>query len=801
MVDRSRTFLSPLTGIPQDVYLSPVIRNQRSYTTPRSLAIRVLPALIFLLLLAMISRADAQDRYVWSVYSALNNSQGATYDLNGDLWVASTGGVIRYNQAGDSTRIYRTTDGIISLNSTAIGVDPLTGDVYVGSADGGISIHHPDGRWSYATDIAGVPDRPSRRINGFAFRNGLVYVATDFGVGLFQPSDSIFLESYFRFGPFPTNTAVKSIAWSQGRIWLGTDIGLVYAADSGVNLAAPNVWELYGQIPAQPVISMVPFGDSLYLGTIYGGYAVSATGSWRHTEMPGTATHFNVADGLLYSSSGKNLFRYRGGQFETWIDAPDEIVGLGVHRGGLVGVALAEQGYGVVKNDVVTLQIPNAPVANRFTDLALTPDGSIWCASGDRSNNGAGISRLKDGIWWRYTTDNTSQLLTPQVWSVGVGVGGALWAGTYGGGVVEFRPEDGSSYGATRYDSSNSPLRGAPTQANYVLVGKAVADLNGRTWFPNWQEATGTGPTLVVKLAPGEKGRDGSEFESFVHPRFSVHPYKWLVIDDNGTKWLGADQATTNYPGLVFFNDRGTPSNPTDGDTSGAITFAGTGGSLLSDQQSALAIDHDGELWIGTPKGIAVLINPTSVVNFGQQPIFRSIRELRDQYVRAIAVDALNRKWIGTDKGVILLSFDGSEVIRSFTTANSPLVSDEVRTILSVDATGDIYIGTTNGLNKVSTEAVASVSDGVQLQIAPQPFRPSGQDLVRIYGLPQNSVVKIFSASGALVREFLSPGGAVAYWDGRTAAGEAVASGIYIVVAGAPGGDTTAVGKVAVLRE
>ena len=202
-----------------------------------------------------------------------------------------------------------------------------------------------------------------------------------------------------------------------------------------------------------------------------------------------------------------------------------------------------------------------------------------------------------------------------------------------------------------------------------------------------------------MKLAAGETGRDGSGWDSFVQPAFRVRPYKWLAIDDYGTKWVGADMAVGSHPGLVYAGHNGTPWDETD-DVSDVINVM-SGGSL-SDRQTALVVDHDGELWIGTPSGISVLVNPGSVV----QTI-----GTRLSYHRCVARSVRTRdrcrcpqsEMGGYRTGSRAAVVDGLDVLGTFSTSNSPIVNDDVRTLLADQATGDVYIGTINGLSKVNT--------------------------------------------------------------------------------------------------
>jgi hypothetical protein len=392
---------------------------------------------------------------------------------------------------------------------------------------------------------------------------------------------------------------------------------------------------------------------------------------------------------------------------------------------------------------------------------------------------------------------------------VSSGAGGTIWAGARGnagdagidsydkGGVTVFTPVDtGIAY--THFNSTNSPITDVKDIANYQVVGKAVGDFNGRTWFVNWDNRDGqgtNGPVLVVRLRSDETAADGSRFRAFNAPFGRGRAYRWLAIDDNGTKWLGANECA-DCKGLLYYNDRGTIDDAADDETDLLTKDMG----LPSNTITALAVDPDGLLWIGTPSGMTVLVNPVSVVNNDQPPSFSSVRPVKDVPITAIAVDALNRKWVGTSQGIFVLNFDGTEVVERYTAANSPLVDDAVLSILADDATGDVYIGTVNGLSRVSTPAVESPTDAVTLRVFPQPFILPSAEPLRIEGLPASATVKVLTLSGSLVREIVSPGGGVAFWDGMDAHGALAPTGIYLIAAGSGVDNQTVVGKVAVIQ-
>lgn len=732
--------------------------------------------------------------YRWSVYSTVDNVRAATFDAEGGLWLASSGGVAHHTVIGgeDSVEVFRTSDGLMALNSTAIGFDPVSGDIAVGAQDGSISIRHTNGRWGYSGEIASETERPVRTITGFRYRNDRLYVLTAFGVGVYNPHDSIYIESWLRFGSIPRNTRATSIAFYADSVWVGTDSGLV-AAPANVDLANPDAWSMR---LAGRIASLAEHADSLYVGAVSGVVAIGPSGAVvPHGELAIADVLLDSRGDHLIAATTADILEWGGGTFSRVAGAPDRITAIAVAADGAIGVGLLNNGFGRVEAGTTRLITVNTPVGNTFSDLALAPDGAVWASSGERlSTPGNGISRLKDGQWTRFTPATVPELKTPQVWNIGADSAGRIWAGTYGSGVTVFSPESDGSYSAVQYTNTNSTIRGISSNPAFTLIGKSVADRNGRVWFTNWNPQANVTPALHVRLAPGEMAQDGTAFVGFALR--TPNPFRWLAIDDAGTKWLGADDSE-GHPGLLWYNDRGTVTDITD-DRTGIITQSE--GGLLNNQQNGIAVDHLGEVWIATPTGISVLVNPTSVALDAAAPIFRTVRVLSDVYVTAVAVDALDRKWVGSTRGLYLLNPDGSEVLASYTTGNSPLVDNDIRSILTVDATGDVYIGTANGMNRIATEAVVQETPSGRLVVAPQPFLLPSIEPLRIDGLPSNSIVKILAPGGTLVREIVSPGGAVAYWDGLDDRGRAVPSGVYIIAAAASDGSDAALGKVAVIR-
>jgi hypothetical protein len=167
-----------------------------------------------------------------------------------------------------------------------------------------------------------------------------------------------------------------------------------------------------------------------------------------------------------------------------------------------------------------------------------------------------------------------------------------------------------------------------------------------------------------------------------------------------------------------------------------------------------------------------------------------------------MTVDPLNRKWIGTNQGLLLVSSDGTSLYETYTASNSPLPADKIVSLAVDDATGKIYAGTDDGIVSFETTAKKAVDAFTELFIYPNPYKLNANlGRLTIDGLIKDADIKVLTINGKLIKEFSSPGGRIAYWDGKDTAGRLVASGVYLIIAFDKEGNNIKTAKVAVLRQ
>jgi hypothetical protein len=153
--------------------------------------------------------------------------------------------------------------------------------------------------------------------------------------------------------------------------------------------------------------------------------------------------------------------------------------------------------------------------------------------------------------------------------------------------------------------------------------------------------------------------------------------YNWvtaIAIDKQGNKWIG-----TPGGGLVKYDGI-------------SWTVYNTFNSGLPDNRVyAIAIDEQGNKWIGTFGGGVAKFD-----GFNWTVYNRSNSGLLSNYILAIAIDNQGNKWIGTSGG--LVKFDGVNWT-VYKSSNSDLPYNWVRAI-AIDGQGNKWIGTSNGLAK-----------------------------------------------------------------------------------------------------
>ena len=225
---------------------------------------------------------------------------------------------------------------------------------------------------------------------------------------------------------------------------------------------------------------------------------------------------------------------------------------------------------------------------------------------------------------------------------------------------------------------------------------------------------------------------------------------------------------------------------------------------------TALAVDFNNAIWIGTDNGFAILYNSSSVFDasadsYNVQRVKVDIDGnveylLGNTYITDIEVDGANRKWLGTESaGVFLLSADGTEILQNFTVDNSPLISNAILDMQLDQSTGELFLVTDKGLISYRTDATYEDPEYSNVKVFPNPVKPDFSGQITIQGIKYDSDIHVTDVAGNLVYKTTSNGG-TATWDGKTLTGEKVKSGVYLFWTAPNVGKGRKVGKVVVIN-
>jgi len=145
------------------------------------------------------------------------------------------------------------------------------------------------------------------------------------------------------------------------------------------------------------------------------------------------------------------------------------------------------------------------------------------------------------------------------------------------------------------------------------------------------------------------------------------------------------------------------------------------------------------------------------------------------------------------------VSADGKKEILNFTAENSPLPSNGITDIRINQTTGEVYIGTEEGLVSYQGDAILGSETKGEVLVYPNPVQPTYNGPIAVKGLVDDAYVKITDAAGVLVYQGKANGGQM-IWDGKGYEGKRVATGVYIVYAATDAGKEKSVAKIVLLN-
>lgn len=730
------------------------------------------------------------------------------------IYAATALSIFTYNKLDNRIDRFDKVKGLNDVGISKIGYNSNTNEILVAYTNANLDIIQIDGPIINIPDIKDKEILGNKTINNIIFKGQYAYLSCGFGIVVLDMDKKEIADTYY-IGPDGNAINVLEITYNDTSLFASTENGIYYADVNGLNLADYHQWNkdqrlIYPDLPYNHVVS---FNGKIYANYYSGQYDMDTMFvfngyNWDYFEKDNNSQHhqMNVVGNnmLLVNQYSVDLFdKDMVLQYTIWkpdqqsinplsANMDEEFIWVGDKSKGLVKAWNKGRNGEFIK--------PNGPGSNSV--FQLDAGGSnVWVASGGRQSNWAklymkdGVFSFIDDFWYTHKASTTPAFDTISDYvcvKVDPANSDIAYVGTWQTGVVKFVDNKLTDI----FDDQNSSLQ--PWISNPLLINISGIDFDSQH---NMWVANSGAPNLLSVM------KNNGEWKSFnFGGSLSGKDIGELLVDNYDQKWM-----IKRGDGLIIvFTDNGTVDDPGDDAVKVLRSASGTG-NIPGNKVYSFASDLDGEVWVGTDKGIAVFYSPGQIfvpgANFDAQQILVPRNDgsgladylLETELVTAITVDGANRKWIGTERaGIFLFSEDGLEQIHHFTAENSPLLSNNITTI-SIDDKGEVYIGTSVGIISYKGTATPPWPPGAKVYAYPNPVREGFTGLIAIKGLESNSYIKITDSYGNLVYQTKSEGGQ-AVWDGNNFNGQRVATGIYMVFAVTVDKSEKVVTKILVVR-
>ena len=718
----------------------------------------------------------------WKIYTSMSSINDFAISSN-SIWGATTGGAFQYSSDNNTYKKFTKVEGMTGINITSTVVDK-SGNVWFGSSNGALDVlTTSSNQIGSITDVLNN-ERPNKQINSLQSSGDTIIAATDFGITLIDPNNKVLYDTFFKFGGLLSNSKIN-FATKYDLIYAASDNGVIIQNQGSTNLSAPESWTVYGTnngLPTNKIYKVIKYGNSIIAASNKGILKYNGQGFDNYIPQ---LINFNITDlyvnndTLYILDSGINIYSYANNNLVKLDSFPLPVNNIKMdNKFGLLGSSI--KGIIQIKNN--NYIVPNGPLGNRFYDLGVDNDGRLWVGSGT-DKSGIGFYSLYNNNWTNYSVDSNPIISSNFYFTVYCANDNATYLGSWGAGFLRIKNSK-----IDVYNVANTGIKGIPDDTNYVVITGLAQDSKNNLWILNYEAADRKNLSVLTT---------DSNYFHFRIPATAnadLREQVNLVIDQYDTKWyISNDQFNR---GLIYFNENNTYNDPSD-DKSAFVQ------NLNSSIVNSVAVDKRGDIWVGTGSGVNIITNTYTIATTqNPQLSISSVFALRQQNIHCILVDPLNQKWVGTDQGLFLVNQDGTDLITVYDSKNSPLLSDIIVNLTIDQNSGILYIATDAGLITLQTASIKPVESFAGLQIYPSPFKlANDNNTLRINGLIADAEIKILTISGKLVREFSSPGGRIAFWDGRNDKGNLVNSGVYIIVAYDKEGNNVASGKIAIIRQ
>lgn len=727
------------------------------------------------------------------------------------IYCATEGGLFYFNRDDNSLSKLTRVNGLNDFGIRTIGWSDKHKILLVAYNNSNVDMVK-DNTVNNLSDIKRKQMTGDMNIYNISFHEDEAFLSCGFGIVTINLLRREIDDSYF-IGPNASAIRVNDVEIYDSNIYAATNNGLYRADFNNPNLIDYRNWQMVSDIPQAGRKFNHLIVHAGILITNYTPDQYDQDAMYRFTGKDWVP----YLPQIKYVSDAQVTGNYLtiAGQGEFFIVDENHIVSGIVNAYPVAGnaitpivprsVALSNDGklwiadntYGLVRyeNQQAESFFPEGPSDNRVFSLHAS-NGDLWISPGGRTDSWSNIYQLprfqqyRDRQWKTFNRKSVPGL--EGFFDVVEVVAEPsnpdhLYVATWGGGVLEFL----NGELVNRYTNHNSPLQTAiPLQPNepFVRIGGLAYDSQGNLWVTNSDVEKN-----LHKITP-----DG-EWESFSMTEITSNNIGRVIVTQNDDKWVQVPRGHDLY---VVNKDVTAKKRVL------VTSYFNNGNQEIVKRMNdiyCIAEDLDGAIWIGTSMGVAVYNNPRRIWEQGSIYAIQPSLDLRDglyhplletETITAIEVDGANRKWIGTrHSGVYLVSETGEKEVLHFNSENSPLLSNTITSIAINQKSGEVFIGTSEGLISYKGDAIAGKDTYADVYVYPNPVRETWDGPVTITGLVEETNIKITDITGNLVHQSTSLGGQ-STWDGRNLNGNRVKTGVYLVFCTDKFGEKTHIEKL-----
>jgi len=811
--------------------------------------------LIFLLTtLLLVNLAGLRN---WQQYTNTTHIYDMT-EIDNRIYMATWGGLNVYDLSTDSfIKEYTTVDGLQDLDIRTISYQEQTETILMGTFKAGINRLQNDHFLVPLNDIIGLADN---KVNAIVNSDSLIYAATDQGLTVFKDVEMfpypLPIGHYATHNGLPSNR-VSSLALSEdGVIVCGTDNGLAVVHTS--QMFDVNAWQHFhtgNSLLGDNRINSVSVNNGHYAVATRNGLLriddINDQSQW--VRFDSNSYYPEIVSGEILTAfidSGDNIWFSYGiwnesvlyidypdfdpeeqnpednpaiyavikispdGEFTTWLNGEDGITTADIKGfkeiNNKIHAYTWDLGFFFLEGEYWHNRRPNCIVANNIVDISIDSNRRAWIANGyiggDINRKGTrGISGF-DGFEWINFRAESSPLTNNRIFRTAVDQNNRKWFGGWGGGISIY-DEDADRWYQLNRDNGLSVGE----------IGEIVTDNEGNIWVSNY-----TGGMFIFAIDAIEEENNVPSFASF-----HLYDPQYPGVSDVIKIHITSDKAFfgSRYSGIRFWDDPSFPQTSPTGQHWRKPPFSQLSDTYIYDITSRKT--HFGEeVWIAAENGLFMFeTNTERWYRYGtsiKRELWSGNQWIIDRryfideerlygaaptFPTAVLCDPFNRIWIGTEtNGLTLYDLD-SDRYSIYNRENSPLLSNNITSLAHEPYSGNLYIGSDEGLHAVEIGRLFKDEDfALGSTIAyPNPFKPDeGETLIIANNddtiLPQGkNKCRIYNISGELIITLEEDRFFKFSWDGRNSDGKKCGSGVYYYVVASEDGETSR-GTIALVR-